>query len=113
MTVSKNLNDDLAIMSNADTSKISPFMKFFWEEQQKYLSSSSTTVRYHPLVIRYCLSLGSKSAAAYDDMRYDEKTGTRFLVLPSRRRLREYQNYIKPQRGLNKIKGIETLGKRF
>ena len=77
-------------MSNADIRKISPFMKFFWEEQQNYLSCLSTTVRYHPMVIRYCLSLASKSAAAYDDMRYDEKTGTGFLILPSRRSLRDY-----------------------
>ena len=101
--VSSELSSDLVtIMSNADQSKISPFMKFFWEEQQKYLSTSKTGVRYHPMIIRYCLSLASKSPAAYDDIRYDEKSGTGFVVLPSRRRLRDYKNYIHPQRGFNK-----------
>ena len=34
-------------------------------------------------------------------MRYDPKTGTGFLILPSQRRLREYRNYIHPKRGFN------------
>ena len=39
-------NDFLAIMSQADKNKIPPFMKFFWEEQQKYLSANKTGVQY-------------------------------------------------------------------
>ena len=36
--VSAELGDDMVtVMSGADQSKISPFMKFFWEKQQKYL----------------------------------------------------------------------------
>ena len=76
-------------------------MKFFWEEQQKYLKSSSTGISYHPMVMRYCLSLAAKSSSAYDEIRYDEKTWTGFFMLPSRRRLRDYKNYIKPQCGFN------------
>ena len=38
----------LAILSGADKSKITPFMKMFWEEQQKYMSLSKKGVRYHP-----------------------------------------------------------------
>ena len=54
---SDSLNKDLvSIMSSADPSKVSPFMKFFWGEQQKYYQASSTGVRYHPAIIRYCLS---------------------------------------------------------
>ena len=35
----KNLNEDLCkIFSNVDNSKIPPFMKLFWKEQQKYIS---------------------------------------------------------------------------
>ena len=102
ISVSQNLNDDLVtIMSNIDPSKVSPFMQFFWKQQQKYLQSSSTGVRYHPMVIWYCLSIAAKSPSAYDDLRYDEKAGTGFLVLPSRRRLRDYKNYIRPESGFN------------
>jgi len=100
---SDSLNKDLvSIMSKADPSKVSPFMKFFWEEQQKYIQASSTGVRYHPAVIRYCLSLLSKSSSMYEDLRYNQKTGTGFLILPSQRRLRDYRNYIRPERGFNK-----------
>ena len=53
------------------------------------------------MIIRYCLSLASKSPAAYDEVRYDANKGTGFVILPSRWRLRNYKNYIKPQRGFN------------
>ena len=103
MTVSPDLNDDfVSIMSNTESKNISPFMKLFWEEQQKYLKSSKTGIRYHPMIIRYCLALASKSSTAYDEIRYDESTGTGFVILPSRRRLRDYKNYIRPERGFNK-----------
>ena len=65
---------------------------FFWEEQQKYLSSSKTGVRYHPQIIRYCLGLAAKSPSFYDDIRCDENNNTGFLMLPSRRHLRDYKN---------------------
>ena len=58
-------------------------MKFFWEEQQKYINvSCKTSIRYH-MIIRYCLALQAKSAAAYNEIRFDEKTGTGFVVLAS------------------------------
>ena len=83
-------------------SKIPPFMKYFWKEQQKYLSSSKTGVRYHPVIIRYCLGLAAKSPSFYDDIRYGENNNTGFLMLPSRRRLRDYKNYIRPTQGFNR-----------
>ena len=70
MKVSAESGDDMVtVMSGADQSKVSSFMKFFWEEQQKYLKSSSTGIRYPPMIIRYCLPLEAKSSAAYDDIR--------------------------------------------
>ena len=95
-------NDFVSIMSNADDSKIPPFMNFFWEEQQKYLSSSKTGVRYHPMIIRYCLGLAAKYPSFYDDIRCNENNNTGFLILPSRRRLRDYKNYIRPTQGFNR-----------
>ena len=90
--ITDDLNNDLkSIISNADIDKMPPFMKFFWEEQQKYLQASETGIRYHPALIRFCLSLASKSASAYDELRYDKKTNTGFLILPSQRRLRDYK----------------------
>lgn len=41
VSVNETLGDDLVkIMSGADKSNVPPFMKMFWEEQQKYISSS-------------------------------------------------------------------------
>ena len=77
-------------------------MKFFWEEQQKYLNvSSKTSIRYHPMIIRYFLALQAKFVASYNEIRYDEKTVTGFVVLPSQRRLRDYENYIQPKQRFN------------
>ena len=52
-------------------------------------------------LIRYCLSIVLESVAVYDDIRCNEKTGTGFLILPSRRRVRDCKNYIRPKRGFN------------
>ena len=53
------------------------------------------------MIIWYCLPLQAKSAAAYKEIRYHEKTGTGFVILPSQRRLRDYINYIHPKQGFN------------
>ena len=54
------------------------------------------------MIIRFCLPLAAKSASAYDDIRYEEKSATGILILPSRCRLRDYKNYIRPERRFNK-----------
>ena len=99
--VSPNLHEDLNHIIKENTEQMTPFMKLFWEEQQKYITTSRSAVRYHPMIIRYCLALSAKSPQAYEDLRHNPKTGTGILVLPSRRRLREYKNYIRPERGFN------------
>ena len=67
------------------------------------------------MIIRFCLSLATRSASAYDDIRYDEKSGTSILILPSRRRLRDYKNYIRPETGSNKniINELKNKTKSF
>ena len=57
-------------------------MKRFWQEQQKYLSSSKTGIRYHPMIIRYACNLTAKSPSAYEEIRYDENQGAGTLILP-------------------------------
>ena len=112
LLVSSDLSNGFkSIILETDQRKISPFMRLFWEEQQKYLQSSPNNVKYHPMIIRYCLLLASKSAAAYDDIRYNEQIGTGFVIRPSRCRLRNYKNYIRPQRDFNKDIVNEMLEK--
>lgn len=75
-------------------SEITPFMSLFWQQQKKLQNSSSTGMRYHPMIIRYCLSLAAKSPSCYEEIR-----NSGILVLPSQRTLRDYRNYIRPTRG--------------
>ena len=94
--VDHELSNDLTkiLGSAADTSKMTPFMKLFWEQQQKLFPSSQKGVRYHPMIIRFCLSLAAKSPSCYEELR-----NSGVLVLPSQRRLKDYRNAIKPKRG--------------
>ena len=77
-------------------------MKLLSEEQQKCISSSSpTSIRYHPMIIKFYLNLAAKSSSAYKDLPYDSRTGTGILVLSSLWTLRGYNNYIRPTREFN------------
>ena len=83
---------------------VSPFMKPFWE-LQKSSQNKGSGVRYHPMIIRFCLSLASKSASAYNKLR-----SSNVLTLPRLRTLRDYKNAIRPITGFN-IEVIEELRK--
>ena len=48
----------------------------------------------NPMVIRYCLSLATKSPACYEELRQ-----SKILVLPSQRTLKDYRNCIRPKAG--------------
>ena len=94
--IDHELSDDFArIIGSAK--QVTPFMNLFWQEQKKLFSRSSTGVCYHPMIIRFCLSLAAKSPSAYEELR-----NSGVLVLPSQRRLKDYRNAIKPDRGFQK-----------
>ena len=94
-------NDFKTLLSGCDTFTVPNFMKLLWDEQQKYIQDpSSSSVQYHPMIIKFCLNLAAKSSA-YSDLCYDNKTGNGILVLPSLHILRDYKNYIKLTRGFN------------
>ena len=95
-------NDFIKVFSDAPPENVTPFMNLFWH-QQKYLHSSTPTGRtFHPMVIRFCLSLLAKSSSCYEEL-----GNSGILVLPSQRTLRDYRNHIKPQTGFNpKVVGI-------
>ena len=77
--------------------QLTPFVKLFWEEQTKYNSmKSAKSVRYHPMIIRFALSLSMKSPAAYEELR---RSG--IMVLPSKRTLTDYKNATTPCVGFN------------
>ena len=89
-------NDFSKILNSANDADINPFMRLFWEQQKKLFSRSSKGVRYHPMIIRFCLSLAAKSPPCYEELR-----NSKVLILPSQRHRKDYRNAIRPQRRFN------------
>ena len=93
--VDMQLGYDLeTIFSNAK--EVTPFMKLFWKQQMVTRKTRSRNIRYHPMLIRYCFSLFTKSRSVYEELR-----NSGILVLPSSRTLQDYKNYIKPKTGFS------------
>ena len=92
--VDHELSNDLTSIISDCGSSMTPFMNLFWQQQKRLFKSSTTGVRYHPMIRRFCLSLAAKSPSCYEELR-----NSKVLVLPSQRRLRDYRNAIRPQRG--------------
>ena len=85
------------MFSGCDQKDVPPFMKLFWDKQQKYLRSSTyRSVCYHPMIIKFCFSLAAKSPLAYFDLRYDGKNDSG--MLPSLSTLRDNKHYTRPKR---------------
>ena len=101
--VSEALEKDILTIMGGQSLEATPHMKFFWQEQMKLLQSSKMGRRYHPQVIRFALSIHSKSPSAYRELR---DSGA--LILPSERVLRDYKNYFKPKAGISKD-NVESL----
>ena len=104
--VDHQLSDDITSILGKSNKNITPFMDLFWQQQKKLLTCSFNGVRYHPMIIRYCLSLATKSPACYEELR---KSG--ILVLPSQRTLKDYRNCIRPNAGfqeevIEELKGL-------
>lgn len=90
--VDHQLSQDITSILGKSDMNITPFMDLFWQQQKKLLTRSSTGVRYHPMVIPYCLSLATKSPACYEELRK-----SKILLLPSQRTLKDYRNCIRPK----------------
>ena len=70
-------------------------LKFFWQEQMHALScKDSRQIRWHPLMIKWCLNIKLRSTSAYAAMR-----NSGFLKLPSERTLRDYTHWTKMSSG--------------
>ena len=71
------------------------FRQLFWKQQfEAALKNNPKQMKWHPLMIKWCLSIKLKSSTTY------EKLYTSGLLrLPSQRTLRDYTHVIKPSRG--------------
>ena len=99
LQVTDELSHDLLSIIADNGDKMSPFMKRFWQQQTRNSLPKATGGRYHPMLIRWCISIASKSSSAYDELRETFQDG--FVQLPSRRVLRDYTNAITPKVSFN------------
>lgn len=91
------------------------FAKLFWDEQLKAASvSNPTQVRWHPVIIKWCLNLKLLSSSSYHALRTSG-----FVKLPSDRTLRLYTHYFTNKVGfqdevneqlLNEVGPFQTEG---
>ncbi|XP_065645886.1 uncharacterized protein LOC136076375 [Hydra vulgaris] len=56
IAVSSNISDEVFEIMRLDNNEVSPFMKMLWKQQQKFFSNPTSKMRYHPMIIRFCLS---------------------------------------------------------
>ena len=94
--VDQTLESDIQNILKEVDFKSSPHMNLFWQQQKKLLASPNFGRRYHPHLIRFCLSIHSKSPSVYREL-----ASSGVLVLPSKRVLRDYRNYFKPKPGFH------------
>ena len=69
---------------------------FLWEQQQKALTTHKNGMRWHPLMIRWCVSIYLKSPSTYRHLR-----DSGFLLLPDRTTLNKHFNFTEAQSGFN------------
>ena len=100
-TVDCTLHDDLVSIMNEKSDEIrqaypeGSFSRLLWDQQlQAAQINDSRQVRWHPLIIRWCLNLKLISSAAYHAMK-----SAGFIKLPSERTLRDYTHVFESKTG--------------
>ncbi len=103
MDVDGELHGDLKaiVESNATRvgSELTPnsFSAIFWEQQRQAATKSDLRgMRWHPLMIKWCLYLRHRSSGAYETLR-----SSRILSLPSQRTLHDYTYAVKASIGFS------------
>ena len=77
------------------------FHNIFWKQQREAMGREGVKrngIRWHPLMIKWCLYLRHQSSKAYDTIR---ESGC--IALPSQRTLRDYLHAVKIGAGFGKV----------
>ena len=75
--------------------KAKSFQSLFWKQQlEAATKSNARSIRWHPLIIKWCLYLHHRSSGAYKTLR---ESGV--LSLPSGRTLRDYRHFAPSKSG--------------
>ena len=100
----EQLQDDITQLMKDHTQDIhstyeeGTFQRLFWEQQTTANSlESSKSMRWHPLIIKWCLYLRHLSGNKAFELLHDSGC----IKLPSQRTLRDYTHYIKSQIGFS------------
>ena len=73
------------------------FQRIFWDQQVEALKlRNPRQVRWHPMIIKWCLSIKLRSSSTYNALR-----SSNVITLPSERTLRDYTHFIKPHTGFS------------
>ena len=100
IVVDEDLDKDLReiMMDNTDEIKkygADSFEYIFWDQQKEAASQKQRCqIRWHPMMIRWCLHLKFISSSAYDALR-----SSGIVILPSERTLRDYSNWMPAKSG--------------
>ena len=82
-----------------------------WERQQKQASySDNKSMKWHPVMIGWGISIYLKSPGAYEQLR-----NSGFLKLPHKKTLSKYANYTEPKckLNINVVKHLVTETKEY
>ena len=75
----------------------SDFRKIFWQQQAKASQlSNAKGMRWHPIMIRWCIYLRHLSQKAYETLKQSD-----CIILPSQRTLRDYTHHFKSSPGFS------------
>ena len=101
MEVSTETNNDLLTIMKEHASQIeevfpnNSFRQLFWKQQMDAaLKKNPKQMRWHPLMVKFCLSLKLKSSSTYEGL-----YNSGLLRLPSQRTLQDYTHVIKASSG--------------
>ena len=110
MKVDEDLQKDIVNVLDSTAEQHSPFMKLFWKQQQEAWQRNEKGVRYHPMIIRFALSIATKSPSVYEELR-----SSGVLKLPRKRTLRNYKNVVKPKQGVSEqiIEELRSITNSF
>ena len=107
VSVSESLSSDLRAIMESEGSRVTGkqdctsgptyFQKIFWKQQALASSNEdSRGMRWHPLMIKWCIYLRAHSQGAYETLRQ-----SKCIQLPSQRTLRDYTHHLKPGPGFS------------
>ena len=111
ISLDEDLSDDLSVLMKQYASKVNEthhkdtFQHLFWKQQlDAIMKKDRRSIRWHPLIIKWCLYLHHRSSGAYKSLR---ESG--IIALPSGRTLRDYRHFAPAKSGFSNVYDQQLL----